>query len=66
MESMSAAASEALGRRVTLEPTRGGGSAGGGGASTAAVVDTRSGDKYFVKATCITELDILKAEYFGG
>jgi len=64
VDSLSKAASEALGRPVTLETARGGGYAGGGGASTSAVQDKDTGDKYFVKSASGAR-DMLKAEYLG-
>ena len=64
METMEAAASKALGRTVKLEPASGGEFSGGGGASTSAVVDTETGDKYFVKSAT-NKGSMLKAEYLG-
>ena len=64
MDALSAAASAALERPVTLESTSGGGFSGGGGASTSAVVDKETGAKYFVKVAA-GEYDMLKAEYLG-
>ena len=64
MDVMSKAASEALGKPVTLKPTSGGGYSGGGGASTSAVADVDSGTKYFVKAAS-GGADMLRAEYLG-
>jgi len=66
MESLSKAASDALGRTVQLEPSRGGGYSGGGGASTSAVSDTATGTKYFVKSASGEEAsNMLRAEYLG-
>lgn len=65
MEALSAAASEALGRSVTLEPAQGGGAAGGGGATTSAVRDVDTGTRYFVKAAGRAEASMLEAEYRG-
>jgi fructosamine-3-kinase len=63
---MSAAASQALGRKVQLVSTTGGGSSGGGGASTFAVLDKLSDDdtKYFCKSAR-GKFDMLRAEYEG-
>ena len=63
-EAMSAAATEALGKKVEFVSTSGGGGSGGGGATTGALVDTISGIKYFVK-TARNKLDMLRAEYLG-
>lgn len=64
MDAISKAASEALGRTVTLKPTSGGGYSGGGGASTSAVADEATGTRYFVKAAS-GGADMLRAEYLG-
>lgn len=64
MDALSAAATEALGRTVELEPTSGAGGSGGGGATTSAVADKATGDKYFVKVAS-GSFDMLKAEYLG-
>lgn len=64
MDALSEATSQALGRTVTLEPTRGGGASGGGGATTTAVQDAASGTRYFVKAARHGQ-DMLQAEYLG-
>jgi len=61
---MSTAVSEALGKPVTLVPTRGGGGSGGGGATTSAMVDKETGNKYFIKSAR-NKLDMLMAEYLG-
>eukprot|EP00546_Thalassionema_frauenfeldii_P008131 CAMPEP_0178912122 /NCGR_PEP_ID=MMETSP0786-20121207/10082_1 /TAXON_ID=186022 /ORGANISM="Thalassionema frauenfeldii, Strain CCMP 1798" /LENGTH=191 /DNA_ID=CAMNT_0020584659 /DNA_START=137 /DNA_END=709 /DNA_ORIENTATION=- len=62
---MAQAVSEAFdGREVNLVPTGGAGGSGGGGATTSAMVDTISGDKYFVKSAR-NKLDMLRAEYLG-
>jgi len=62
-DAVSKAASEALGRPMTLKPTSGGGYSGGGGASTSAMVD-EEGKKYFVKAASGGK-NMLRAEYLG-
>lgn len=64
MDVLSKTASEALGRKVILEPAAGGGYSGGGGASTSAVKDPATGTRYFVKSA-VGESDMLKAEYLG-
>jgi len=65
MDALSKAASDALGRTVHLESTRGGGASGGGGASTSAVRDVKTGTRYFVKSAVGGETDMLRAEYLG-
>jgi fructosamine-3-kinase len=64
METMSAAVSEALGKKVELVSTSGGGGSGGGGVTTSAVMDKISGTKYFVKAAQ-NKFDMLMAKYVG-
>ena len=64
MEALSAAASSALQRTLTLEPARGGGASGGGGATTGAVRDVETGTRYFVKAAGAGN-PMLEAEYKG-
>jgi len=64
VDTLSKAVSEAVGRDVALESSRGGGYAGGGGASTSAVMDPATNTKYFVKSA-FGEYDMLQAEYHG-
>ena len=64
IDSLSKAASDALGRAVELEPSSGGGASGGGGASTSAVSDKLTGEKFFCKSA-INGRDMLYAEYMG-
>jgi fructosamine-3-kinase len=64
MDALTQAASNALGRVVTLAPAQGGGASGGGGASTSVVLDTATGTRYFVKSA-MGEFNMLKAEYLG-
>lgn len=68
LEAMSQAVGQALFKDASachLEATSGGGSAGGGGASTGAAKDTKTGAKYFYKATGHWGLEMLQAEYKG-
>lgn len=64
LDTVSNAASEALGREVRLKPTTGGGASGGGGASTGALLDEKSNTKYFIKSAR-GAYDMLRAEYEG-
>ncbi|KAG7360888.1 fructosamine/ketosamine-3-kinase [Nitzschia inconspicua] len=64
VDTVSKAASEALGREVKLETTRGGGYAGGGGATTGALLDKKTNEKFFLKSAR-GGLDMLRAEYEG-
>jgi fructosamine-3-kinase len=64
VDAVSAAASEALGRKIELVSTTGGGAAGGGGASTSALLDKETNTKYFLKSAR-GELDMLRGEYEG-
>ena len=64
LDTVSNAASEALGKEIQLTPTTGGGYAGGGGATTGAVLDTKSDTKYFIKSAR-NGYDMLRAEYEG-
>ena len=69
MDCMSDICSQTLGRDVQLVPTSGsGGVAGGGGATVGAVLDTLSGNKYFVKSAPMAQrgaATMLQAEYSG-
>ena len=64
LDTVSAAASESLGRDVQLKPTTGGGASGGGGASTGALLDPETNTKYFIKSAR-NGYDMLRAEYEG-
>jgi len=64
LDTVSAAASESLGKDIQLKPTTGGGAAGGGGASTGALLDPDSNTKYFIKSAR-GGYDMLRAEYEG-
>mmetsp|Transcript_101940 Transcript_101940/g.207183 ORF Transcript_101940/g.207183 Transcript_101940/m.207183 type:complete len:386 (-) Transcript_101940:665-1822(-) len=64
LDTVSSAASEAVGREIRLKPTTGGGHAGGGGATTGAVVDPETNTKYFIKSAR-NGYDMLRAEYEG-
>jgi len=64
LDTVSAAASEALGKDIQLKSTIGGGHAGGGGATTGAVLDTKTDTKYFIKSAR-NGYDMLRAEYEG-
>jgi fructosamine-3-kinase len=64
VDTVSKAVSEALGRSVQLETTRGGGYSGGGGATTGALLDPHTNTKYFLKSAR-GGLDMLRAEYEG-
>jgi fructosamine-3-kinase len=64
VECVSRTASDALGRKVLLETTRGGGYSGGGGATTGALLDRQTNEKYFLKSAR-GGLDMLRAEYEG-
>ena len=64
-ESMSKAASEALGKPVEFVSTGGGGGlSGGGGATTSTIIDKLTDTKYFVKMAR-NKFDMLYAEYLG-
>lgn len=63
-DSMSHAASEALGKPVEFVSSGGGGMSGGGGATTSTVVDKLTNAKYFVKMAR-NKYDMLYAEYLG-
>ena len=63
-DSMSKAASEALGKPVEFVSSGGGGLSGGGGATTSTVVDKLTNTKYFVKMAR-NKYDMLYAEYLG-
>jgi fructosamine-3-kinase len=68
LDTVSNAASEALGKDIQLVSTIGGGSSGGGGATTGAVLDTNTNTKYFIKSTTSASRnghDMLRAEYEG-
>lgn len=64
LDTVSAAASESLGKEVQLKPTTGGGYAGGGGATTGALLDPDTDTKYFIKSAR-NGYDMLRAEYEG-
>jgi fructosamine-3-kinase len=64
VECVSKAASDALGREVHLQTTRGGGYSGGGGATTGALLDRLTNEKYFLKSAR-GGFDMLRAEYEG-
>jgi len=65
LDTVSNAASEALGKEIQLTPTTGGGYAtGGGGATTGAVLDPKTDTKYFIKSAR-NGYDMLRAEYEG-
>ena len=66
LDTVSNAASEALGKDIQLVSTIGGGSSGGGGATTGAVLDTNTNTKYFIKSAASRNgYDMLRAEYEG-
>jgi fructosamine-3-kinase len=67
LDSLSQAASKAMGREIQMKSTSGGGYSGGGGAATSAVQD-QEGVKYFVKTAIVGgggEHNMLRAEYEG-
>jgi fructosamine-3-kinase len=64
LDTVSAAASEALGKEIQLKPTTGGGYAGGGGATTGALLDPDTDTKYFIKSAR-NGYNMLRAEYEG-
>jgi fructosamine-3-kinase len=66
LDTVSNAASEALGKDIQLVSTIGGGASGGGGATTGAVLDKNTNTKYFIKSTSARNgYDMLRAEYEG-
>jgi len=64
LDTVSNAATEALGKDIQLKSTIGGGHTGGGGATTGAVLDTKTNTKYFIKSAR-NGYNMLRAEYEG-
>ena len=64
LDTVSAAASESLGKEVKLKHTSGGGFSGGGGATTGALLDPETNTKYFLKSAR-NGFNMLRAEYEG-
>lgn len=64
LDTVSAAASDSLGREIHLKPTTGGGASGGGGATTDALLDPETNTKYFIKSAR-NGYSMLRAEYEG-
>ena len=64
LDTVSAAASKAVGKEIKLKSTSGGGASGGGGATTGALLDPETNTKYFLKSAR-NGYNMLMAEYEG-